>query len=489
MLKNKIIRDTSSTTIASYLTKFIGLFRGFIVAKLLDPSSYGYFSGLSLIFLYNSQAHLGILHGLNRKLSLSKGAGQLETYDELKNNGITAIVFLSFLFAGIIFAYSFWVDDAYSSELKWGFRFYAVLSVMFHLQYILHSLLRVEHRFKEIAKSNLLFSLSNLVLVLGLAYYFRFYGVLIAFLMSLFLQDYYLYYVNKVNVKFQFNIPVVKELLLIGAPISFAYLIDVILNSIDRLMIAIFLTSKELGFYGIGLTLSSEFLLQLPNSISYVIYPRLLEKFGKYKNYNALLDLFQTSSAVVACVMSIVVGVLFIAVDYLIPYLLPRYVDAIPVAKILIFSSYFISINQIAVRVMITTGKTNKLVQFQVIVILLNVLLNYFMIKNGFGINGVAVATAVSYFVYSICVTHYTLGKFFNRFLSSIKEQVLLYLPLIYVCFLLGMILRFNFSESMITHNFLFDFFSCSFKISLLIILYAPVIFINFKKIKAHLNV
>jgi len=487
MLKSKIVRDTSFTTIASYLTRFIGLVRGFIVAKLLDPSLYGYFSGLSLIFLYNSQAHLGILHGLNRNLSITKGAGEVGLYDDVKNNGISAIIFLSVIFAALIFTYSFIADHSYSVELKWGIRVYAVLSVMFHMEYVSHSLLRVEHRFREIVLSKLLFSSTNLLFMMVLAYYFRFYGVLIAFLVSLFLQNLYLFFVTKVNLKLSFNLSVIKMLFFTGAPIAFSFLIDIILNTIDRLMIAAFLTSSELGFYGIGLTFSSELILQLPNTISYVVFPRLLEKYGKYKNYNCLFSLFKASTIAIALFMALVIGILFVSIDYLIIYLLPRYVEAIDVVRILVFSSYFISINQIAVRILITTGETRKLIVFQIVAIVTNFILNYFGIKSGFGINGIAVATGVSYFIYSVCVTHYTLEKFHKRFIFSLKEQIVLYIPLFYICLMLIMISQFSIIETTVTGNIKTDVYACSIKILFLLIMYSPVILFNCKKLKLQL--
>ncbi|MDW7774294.1 MAG: oligosaccharide flippase family protein [Desulfobulbaceae bacterium] len=484
MWKNKLIRDTSLTTLSSYSIKFIALLRGFIVARILDPSLYGYFSGLSLILLYNSQAHLGILHGLNRNLSLTKGAAQNKSFVQLKNNGITAILFLSLFFAGLIILYSFLFQEKYSNDLIWGFRVYAVLSVLFHFQYIYHSLLRVDHKFREIIISNFLFSITNFFLVLVFAYYFKFYGVLISFLISLSLQGMYLYYITNLDFKFSFNINVIKNLFLDGAPISFIYFIDVILNSIDRIMIAIFMTSRELGFYGIGLALSSEFLLQIPNSISYVIYPRLLENFGKYNSYDNIRDLFENFSTFISFIMSIIVGLLFILVDYLIPYILPRYTEAIPVAKILIFSTYFISVNQLAIRVIITTKKTFRLAQFQIIIIILNISLNYYAIKYNLGIEGIALATAFSYFIFSICITHYTLEKFYLSFINSIKEQIKLYFPLFYIVLSLFLISYFSISEPEVTKNLKYDLISFFIKTSSLLLLFSPFILINIKKLR-----
>lgn len=483
MLKNKLVRDASFTTISRYLTKFIALLRGFWVAKLLDPSLYGYFSGLSLVLLYNSQVHLGILHGLNRNLSLAKGAEQEAEYCDLVNNGVTAIVLLSLLFGGVILVSSF-MEIAINNELKWGLRVYAALSVLFHFEYIIHSLLRVHHRFKEIMYSKLLFSFTNIVSVIILTYLFGFYGVLISFLISLILQNIYLSSVVKINFRFSIDFTVIKKMLIVGAPISFAYLIDVILNSADRLMIASFLSSRDLGFYGIALTFSSEMILLLPNTISYVVYPRILEQYGKFQNYPSLVGLFHSSTHVISVLVSVLIGVIYVVVEYFLAYLLPRYIESLPVVRVLVFSTYFISINQIAVRVLITTNKTKALIFFQMIAIIINIFLNYIMIINGYGIVGVSVATAISYFTYSILVTHFTLDKLYVRFVPSVKEQIKIYLPFFYLIILLVVVSKSEFFVNTIQYNYIEDFLSCTLKVLFIIVSFCPVVYFSMRHVK-----
>ena len=477
MLKSKLIRDASFTTVSQYLTKFIALLRGFLVAKLLDPSMYGYFSGLSLVLLYNSQAHLGILHGLNRNLSLAIGGGKEEEYHDLLNNGITAIAVLSLLFGAVILSSSFIASIAINNELKWGLRVYAALSVLFHFEYIIHSLLRVQHRFKEIAYSKLLFSFSNLVSVVILTYFFGFYGVLISFLISLILQNIYLSSVMQLKFRFSLDCKVLKKLIIIGAPISFAYLIDVILNSADRLMIAAFLSPRDLGLYGIALTFSTELILLLPNTISYVVYPRILEQYGKFRNYHSLIGLFHSSTLTISVLISMLIGIVSIAVEYFLAYFLDQYIQSLPVVRVLLFSTYFISINQIAVRILIATKKTKALIVFQLIAIFINVFCNYLMIMGGYGIVGISVATAISYFLYSTLVTHFTIEKLYSNIYLSIKEHVKVYAPFFYIIFLLIIIEKGYIFTSSVTYVFIDDLVSCISKILFICASFCPLIY------------
>ncbi|MFX0126065.1 MAG: oligosaccharide flippase family protein [Candidatus Hodarchaeota archaeon] len=456
-MKNKLIFDTTTTMATNFTNRFILFLRGFIVARLLDPTLYGYFSGLGLIFLYNAQAHLGILHGMNRSLSIAKGAKDSRRFEETKNNGISAITILSLIISIAIIVYSIIKAHCYPRYIIWGMRIYAVVALMHHFEYIYHSLLRVDHRFKEINISRLIFTASNLILVVVLIYFFGFYGVLISLLTAIIFQNAYLFIKGNLTFKFTINTGILKDLLRIGAPISFAYLINVILNSIDRIMIIRFLDASQLGFYGIALAFSTELLLRIPNTISYVIYPRILQKYGESGNTNSLINLFQAPSIFIACVMVTAIGLLFLTIEYIITYLLPNYIPAILVTKILIFAVYFISINQIAVRIMITTKCTKALISFQLVAIMLNIIVNYLVIRKGMGITGVALATAFSYSFYSFGVTYYTLNKLYNNFLLSMKEQCRLYVPIIYCSMVLFVLSKIPHLNPVISEYFFHD--------------------------------
>ena len=488
MIKNKLISDTAITTGTSFLNRFISFVRGFVIARLLDPSLYGYFSGLSLIFLYNAQGHLGILHGMNRNLSLARGAKDFQSFEDIKNNAVSAIIILSFIISIGIVLYSIVKATYYPSYIIWGIRIYAIVGILYHMEYIYHSLLRVDHRFVEINISRIIFASSNFILAVLLIYLFGFYGVLVGLLASMAIQNLYLFFKGKFNLKFRVNFTMIRELIRIGAPISFTYLITVILNSIDRIIIIRFLSPAELGFYGIGLAFSSEFLLRIPDAISYVVYPRILEEYGKSRNTASLLKLFQAPSLVIACIMSVAIGLLFLVIGYVITYLLPSYVPAIQVTKILVFSLFFISINQIAVRVMIATNRTRIVMAFQGMAIVVNLVASYLAVKAGMGISGVALATGFSYFLYSISLTHYTLEKLHGSFGIAIKEQCRLYLPLCYCSIALVLLSYFPFHSSLSTPSVLSDTIVVVSNTLLFVVISIPFLIYIYKSMK-QLNV
>jgi O-antigen/teichoic acid export membrane protein len=184
--------------------------------------------------------------------------------------------------------------------------------------------------------------------------------------------------------------------------------------------------------------------------------------------------------------MSFSIGLLFISTKYLIFYLLPKYVESIFVIKILIFSVYFTSINQIAIRIIFASGRPQILIFLQIFAILINLILNFLFIKKGLGITGVAVATSLAYFFYSICVTHYILSKLYDNFFYSVQKQIKLYLPLIY-CIVVLLLINFLPEVDMnITKNFLKDSVILLEKIFIMLIFYSPIAFYLIKITKKN---
>ncbi|MDA8165868.1 MAG: oligosaccharide flippase family protein [Desulfobacteraceae bacterium] len=471
VLKNKLISDVTVTTTVFFLNRSISFLRGFVVARLLNPSLYGYFSGLSLIFLYNAQGHLGILHGLNRSLSIARGEKNDGAYESVKNNAITAIAILSVLISAGIILFSILKSGEYDSRIIWGMRVYAVVAAMYHFEYLYHSFLRADHRFREINASRMIFAISNLLLVVVLAKMFSFYGVIAALAASMVLEITFLLYRVRLRPRFALDFSLIKHLIATGAPVSFAFLIEMFMNSVDRLMIIKFLDSEQLGYYGIAATFSLELLLRIPEIITYVIYPRILEKYGQTRNAADLLSYFQAPSIMIGCIMAVIIGLMFLSVDFIISTLLPRYTAAIMVTKILVFSTYFLSINQVAVRIIMTINKTRPLLVLQIAAILCNVILNYITISHGYGINGVAVSTGISLFLYSAAITHTALKMISIGFFESVKKQAGLYLPFGYS--LLALLLVEQFRTVLV--SFPYEILTVFFNIFFFVVMISPM--------------
>lgn len=431
MSRKKIVSDTLFFAFADGFGQILGILRGFVVAKLLAPNLYGYFGGLSLIQFYSAQGHLGILHGMNRELSLTRGANDYEGYENVKNSSFTSIFLLATLISVGIIIFTIIARDKYSDYLIWGMRIFGLAVILQHLEMVYHSILRAESRMKVISSSKLLFAFLNFSLAVIFIQFWGFYGVLASILVTRIIANIYLLIKAKFSFSLQIDRSLIASLIKTGLPISFMFLVEVILTSVDRVMIIRYLDSTRLGYYSIALTLC-EALSRLPNAIIYTYFPKILEKYGETGEISSLREHFEVPSLILSLCVGLFAGIAFMLIGILILNFLPAYKEAITASQILLFSAFFMALTQMGTRVLITINKNRMIIVFQIVVIFVSIALHLLFLKMGYGIKGVAIATTVAYLMYGIAVMSHTLSLFYKSKWVIIIKQLIIYIPILF---------------------------------------------------------
>jgi len=77
--------------------------------------------------------------------------------------------------------------------------------------------------------------------------------------------------------------------------------------------------------------------------------------------------------------------------------------------NILVFGYFFMVVNHASTNVIYTINKQRKLIPFYAVSVCFSIALNYLFIKAGFGIRGVALATAISYLIFYLVNFSYAL--------------------------------------------------------------------------------
>jgi O-antigen/teichoic acid export membrane protein len=443
------LKDITFYTSTTYLVEFISFIRGIIVAKLLNPTLYGYFSGLGLLLLFNPTGNLGMLQGMFREMSIKKGAGLTDETEKIKNAAFSFIGVSATVIFLVLLAYSFIEADRLGPYITWGLRTYALICILQHQEMLYHDLLRVNSQFKTINVSKIIFSLSNVIFSIVLILKWGFYGLLAAFILSMFTENIYLMYRGKYRFKISFEKSTLWHLFRTGFPIALSGLAIIGLHSIDRIMIIRYLSAKELGYYGIALAFTF-LLFKFAETISYVMQPRILEHYGKHgQDKKSLVDVFEQSTLILSVVMSILIGVFIIIIGPFITYVLPAYKNSIVVSQILIFGVFFFSANRIALHVLVAMGNFKALLSIQIILIIINVILTYAAIQYGYGINGVAVAASASYFIYCFIMIQVLYSEFKVNVIKAMFKNLENYLPIL----LIGLILYVTSSITILNTN------------------------------------
>jgi len=435
--EKEIIRDTSIFTIARYSAYFFTALTGLIIAKVLGPASFGVYSALMLIVTYSQYSHLGLLSAMIKKVPFYNGKKEYKKAREVKNITFSAsLIIILFISLALIIA-SFFIKNLDTHTIN-SIRIVATIIILQQLLFFYQHYLMFEKKFFMVGKTLLVYSITYFIFIIVLIMKFRLEGVFFALLIAYASVIFYIF--KKERFKFKITIMPRKSIQLIkfGFPLLTMGIITIFLTSIDKLMIIKFMDNVQLGYYSIAVMIAGVIFF-IPHSISYIMFPHILEKYGEKEDKIYLKNYLFQPTLIISYLLPIVMGVVFITAPVVIYYILPKYIQGITSAKILICAIFFMSIIVSASNFLITINKERKILLVQAISVIVAIILNYFFIINGYGINGVAIATAISYFFYSTCVLVYSFRYYIYRITELIKFFVKVYIPYLYIILFLAL--------------------------------------------------
>lgn len=473
--EKEIIRDTSIFTIAKYSAYFFTILSGLVIAKVLGPAAFGVFSALTLIVNYSQYSHLGLMTAMVKKVPFYNGKKEYnkakETKDIVFSVTIITIILISI---GLIIA-SFFIKNLALNTIN-SLRIIAAVIILQQIFFFYQDHLRVEKKFLMIGKILLIYSITYFISIIILIIKFRLEGVFFASLIAYTIVLLYLF--NKERFKFKIKIMPGKTVQLIrfGFPLFTMGIIGIFLASIDKIMIIKFMDKTQLGYYSIAIMIAG-IIYFVPHAISYVTFSHILERYGKKEDKAHIKNYLFQPTSILSYLMPIVIGLVFITAPVAIYYILPQYIQGITSVKILVCAIFFMSVTTAAGNFLITINKERKILLFQAISVILAIILNYIFIMMGYGIKGVAIATAISYFFYSIGIFVYSFRYYIPRITQLIKFIAKTYIPYLYIILLLTLS---NFIP--ITGNLLRDILLTVIKLVIFMAFSLPLVWLANKK-------
>lgn len=200
-----------------------------------------------------------------------------------------------------------------------------------------------------------------------------------------------------VKKKLSFSSKMGKKLILFGLPVFLGGMSTVILTYTDTIMLTVFRSLEEVGFYHVALP-TSRLLWFFAIAISVILLPMVSEMWARKdkKNVTHLTSLLIKISFIVI----IPLAILLIAFPDIIIRLLfgEAYLAASGALQILAVTAIFYTIFAIANTTIIAINKPIITTKVTAIIAGINVLLNFIFIPQ-FGIVAAAAATAISYFI------------------------------------------------------------------------------------------
>lgn len=417
--------DTQKTKNVGYifaskvLSFFTGLVRGLFVPVYLGPSLYGVIGLLKLVKVVlgftasgMDQAYLRL--GIDLK---EKGAGR-EAVRHLHDNVFTFFLIISVLGTVLtaVFPFVFPREEAgMQSVMVFCFVVTAVQFFFQNTGLFYFQTAKIEKRFKFISAMNVLQPIFALVLIISTVFKWKVRAVFAADLISVIVVQ--LLYLKKAGFipSVRIHYEEFKHLIKYSFPFLCTAVCFYAFRFADRTIIAAYLSLRELGIYSFAMGLAENSRL-LSVSINEVNMPYVLEEISRTSSLGRLSGTIRTYSYKLMAV-NFVFAFAGILLAPVINTVFPGYSDGVFVLKMLLIIMVLRSfpLYQIAILGSPEVNRQNLINAAMGVCGAINVALSLVLVKMGYGINGVVIATLVVHLFmavfYIIAAERYYLEK------------------------------------------------------------------------------
>ncbi|MCC6346888.1 MAG: oligosaccharide flippase family protein, partial [Nitrospirales bacterium] len=272
-LAASIARYTSS----SIYQRVCGIINTFIKPRLLSPELYGIWNILALVATLATYLHLGSRNALFYRIPYAKGRGNHEKIAAIEASAFYGSLSVTLIAVAGVLLYALFREQTDAVRvgvfviaglilLNWYFDFYFVY-------------LTAHQDFMLPIRMNYLKATLAVVLNAVLIYFFGIYGLYLAALLTVLFGVAVFRKVRPLEFRSEFHAGTFRELVAGGMPVMLYNITNELVSTSDKIIVAYFLGSEQLGFYSItGLVFN--FLMQIPGDARDVIEPDLMKGAG-----------------------------------------------------------------------------------------------------------------------------------------------------------------------------------------------------------------
>ena len=419
-----ILRQSLKLNAVNLISKTISFPIAIIIAMILIPEEYGVIGFVGLFGMYANLINPGMDSAAQREMPYLLGKGEEEKAVRLQNVAITSKILYSFFPFLVILCVSF----LYPDELI------RIALIITAISYIISTSANqwagfnyVRQRFNNIAVGTFITGFATAIFTLCFIFWLKIYAVLMAPVVGSIMA--FVYYTRKAGIdyRFEFDRGETLRLIKIGLPLALLTLIYWGYRMADRTMIAAFLPLREMGLYTFAIAIVT-FAILLFADFGNVLQPVLWTNLGQTENPVEGFKPLRRIAVYMSIAAAISIGICQVGFYLLVHLLTTNYVESISVFNVLAFNIFLMSITIVS-GVILKSSVVNKQTlntKIWSIGLVLNVILNYVVIRNGFGIIGVSWVTVgtqvlvTSILLFTIRQYMFSEAKEFRTFMSSI---------------------------------------------------------------------
>ena len=428
--RKAIFKDALIFTGSSYGAQLFDVVNGVLMRNFLGPANMGLWSLLQIIQNYAKYAGLGAATSLARDVPYLLGKGNLPEVERIKDQIFTFTMTMTAVVALGVLGFALFQLRAYGPDITWGLLTVACLILLQRVYNFHVVLLRAYKQFVFAGKLNIGSSMVTLALTVALVWPFKLYGLFAAVVLHYFVLIGLILYRTPYRFGFDFNWQGLRPVLNFGMAMVISGMLRTLMMSIDRIMIAKFLSFESLGLYSIAL-MATNYLYMLPNMVGIVFFPHLQEVFSRRDDKNDLEKFMREPALCLAFLFPFLIGFVAIFSAWLVPILMPQYVSGLPSLQILVLGAFFLALTHPFSQFMVTVRLHWQLIPLQALIVAAGFLATWIAMRLHYGIEGVAWAMLILYLAYFMVLSLISLReirslRFFLSFYAKILSAFLL---------------------------------------------------------------
>jgi O-antigen/teichoic acid export membrane protein len=372
--------------------------RGLVLASLLGPTGFGGWTLFRLAGRYATFGELGLRRGL--EFEVAKAQGGRQPFESLLYGrtafGYTTIVFGTL--AAVALAASLAVTDPLHA---FGLRAFAVAVLLERLWFYGLAYLRACGGLRSFA----LLEVTNAVLHLGvttvLAVRMGLRGALLGFVLAAACSVVLI--LRRAPFVPLWSRGRLREMLAVGTPLALTSLSVLVLQTVDRLVVAVLGGTTQLGYYGFGTAVAT-----IAGSLAWVvrtvIFPEVYRNAQEAGAGSAVAELLKRAVAPYALIYPPLLGGFALFIGPAVATVVPRYLDAVPPARLFILTGATLGFSSIGSLGLVAASRQRWLPLFAVVGLGSNLGLSAAALHSDLGLEGVAAAALICRTMYGAAI-------------------------------------------------------------------------------------
>jgi len=427
-----LIKDTLKVLLGTAVANLFTVIRTFMIVRQLNPETYGVWNLFTVLLSYSIWCELGVLSGMDKMVPIFRGQSRDDDAEDTRNVAFTSMIIIYSLLTVVILLVAFIPAYPFSPEILTGLKLLAVVAFLAAMQNFYLTVARAEKKFGIIGIANGLFAI---MVVAGLFIYYKTVGnklhaTLLSFILAYSTSLFICIAFSGLTFRFRMSLSRLKTIIPTGFPLILIGIGYFLFTSVDRWIIAKYMTKWELGQYAFSYTCGI-LLFSLGAVVAYVLYPRMLEKFGEGCDDAHFRAPVYMAVRIMSYVIAFSTCVLLILLPVLGPAYFPSYVPALPMTAIMVIGFFFISVATIAGNFLVAANRERRILLLQIIGIVAACITDYAVIKATGDVRWVVRATACCFSLYGVLIIYSSFRQMRCNTLEAINVVMNLAVPLL----------------------------------------------------------